>query len=134
MDGGTIGVIAIGGATFLLVIISLIFGSGLWTRREKVKIKVTGLSCNLTNEGELKVYLGMEFRRSGGSDIRDIKQVIIKPDQEIYDKLSQYYELDSEGTLKIDTRIELPREKFVSSYDKWENPTYESGNILRFAN
>ena len=124
MDGGTVVGTAVGVATLFFVLITLIWGSGLWGRREKIRIKVTNLACNITSDRELKVYLGMEFRRSGGSDIRDIKQVVIRPDQEISDELSQYFELDSEGSFIIDTRIELPRDKFMSSYDKWEHPTY----------
>jgi len=114
-------------ATLIVVIVTLIWGAGLWTRREKVKIRVTGLSDRVDGvERQISVYLGIEFRRSGGNDIRYISRVLRKPDQEIYGQLRQYFELPSDGMMKWDTRIELPRDKFVSSFNNLEPLTYKA--------
>ena len=127
MDWGTIAIIAIGGATLLLVIISLVWGTGLWRRREKAKIKVGPPDYRVDGvEPKIRVYLGIEFLRSGGSDIRYVSQLILKPDQELYEELRQYFELTSDGMIKLDTRIPLPRDKFTSSYNMWEPPTYKA--------
>jgi len=105
----------------------IIWGTGLWRRREKAKIKVGPPDYRVDGvEPKIRVYLGIEFRRSGGNDFRYARQVILKPDQEIYGQLRQYFDLPSDGIIKIDTRIELPRDKFASSYDMWGPPTYKA--------
>lgn len=132
MDGMTIAGIAIGVATLILVTISLIWGTGLWRHREKVEIRVTSLSYSVDAiERKIRVYLGIEFLRSGGNDIRYISQVMLKPEQETYNQLKQYFELPPDGIIRIDARIELPRDKFTSSYGRWEPRAYKAlANIL----
>jgi hypothetical protein len=122
MEAGTIAVIA------TAVAVPLIGGGiGLWRRRNNVRIKVTNVNYVVDGfEREIRVYLGIEFRRSGGSDIRYIRQVILKSDQETYSQLRQYFELPSDGLIQYDTQIELPRDKFVSSFNKLERPTYKA--------
>ena len=125
MDGVTIAGIAIGVATLILVTISLIWGTGLWRHREKVEIRVTSLSYSVDAiERKIRVYLGIEFLRSGGNDIRYISQVMLKPEQETYNQLKQYFELPPDGIIRIDARIELPRDRMISSYNNLESLAY----------
>lgn len=125
MDTATIATLVIGGATLLLVVVSLVWGTGLWKRREQVTIRVTSLSYAADGVlREIKVYLGIEFRRSGGNDVRYVSQVILKPDQEVYEELRQYFELPSDGMIKLDTRIPLPRDEVAST--SMPHPTYKA--------
>lgn len=125
MDDGTIAGLAIGGVTLLLVIISLVWGTGLWRRREKVKIRVTTLDYIVHGvEREIKVYLGIEFRRSGGNEVRYVSQVILKPDQEIYNQLRQYFELPSDGIIQFNTREKLSRDEVAPG--SMPRPTYRA--------
>ena len=62
--------IIIGLLTLALVIFTIVWGTGLWTHRERVKIKITtlGYSINMV-EKKITVYLGYELQRSGGKEI-----------------------------------------------------------------
>ena len=132
MDTATTWAIVIGGATLLLVIVSLIWGTGLWKRREKVKIRVTTLNYGVHFDPQaIDVDLAIEFHRTGGNDIRYVHQVLLKPDKEIYNQLRQYFELPSDGIIKLGQRMELPRDKFISSRGFIPKLTFEVSPNLR---
>lgn len=133
MGVGTIAGIAIGGATLILVIISLIWGAGLWRYREKVKIRVTRFDYEITREREFQIYLDMEFCRSGGRNIRYVSQVFIKPDHETFSQLVQYFELPADGLIKSDIkpdmRIELPGDKSIVPCINIPIPIYRKSTL-----
>ena len=106
-------------AGLILGLVNFLWGViSFWTRREKLKIRVTSPSYAIDGiHRQIRVYLGIEFRRSGGADIRYISRVILKPDQETYSQLGQYFNLPSDGIIRYDTRIELPRDKVMSSFN-----------------
>ncbi len=102
--------------TLALVIFTIVWGTGLWARREKVKIKITSISYGVNDsDGIVKVYWGGEFKRSGRDGIRYITQILLKPDGQKHAELQQYFSLPQDGVIRINERLELPRHKIVSS-------------------
>jgi hypothetical protein len=100
----------------MLAAIGIIWGKGLWARREMVKIKITSISYRVDDSSRIiKVYWGGEFKRSGGDEIRYIAQILIKPASQTYTELQQYFSLPNDGVIRINERLELKRAKIVSS-------------------
>jgi len=97
----------------------------LWTRREKVRIKITGIDYRVHGvKKELKVYLGSELHRSGHKEIRYINQVCLKPERQRYSELCHYFNLSDDGLVKFNGRIKLPRDTIV----RWptDDPSYKA--------
>jgi hypothetical protein len=88
-----------------------------WARREKVKIKITGLDCRVHGiDRKLTVYLGNELQRSGGKEIRYITQVLLKPEKQTYGELRNYFNLPDDGLIRFGGRIKLPSDTIVPLY------------------
>ncbi len=117
-------------ATLALVIFTIVWGTGLWTRRERVKIKFTNIDYRIIapkQEIRVRVYVGGEFQRSGEKEIRYINQVIFQPDKKLYNKLSKYFNLPASGLIKINTRLKLQREVIVALSPSYPDYAMRSG-------
>jgi hypothetical protein len=102
----------IGLATLVLVIFTIVWGTGLWTRREKVKIKITKLEYTaLELTDSIMVWLSCDVWMSGGKDIRYITGFRLKPDEHTYSQLCNYFDLPKDGLIKLNQRIELRRDE-----------------------
>ena len=110
-------------ATLTLVIFTIVWGTGLWVRREKVKIKFSSINYKVDpSKPEIKVYWGAEFQRSGQKDVRYIKQILLKPDKQTYRKLCKYFELPEDGMIRINEPLRLPRDARVTPIQSGEPP------------
>ena len=122
--------IIIGLVTLVLVIFTIVWGTGLWTRREKVKISVTKPSYSANDSDRvLRVFWSCELQRSGEKEIRYITQIQLKPDKQVYNELRQYFNLPEDGVIRITNRLELARGKIVSTghgVDKGVYPEYKA--------
>ena len=124
MTGSTIVIVVLSVLTFLGVIITIVWGSGLWRNREKTRLKFNQVSYSIrAYKGQLGLWPYMEFWRVGGRDLRYINKVILRPQRDIYEQLRKYFDLPKdEITLK--TRIELPRDAVVSSDSRLPQYSY----------
>jgi len=116
-------------ATLVLVIFTIVWGTGLWLRREKIEIKIESMCYNVDDVyRKVKVYWGGKFKRSGRKETRYITKIYFKPDRQTYGELQQYISLPGDGVIKIDTYIELPRDKIgYSGYgDEAFYPEYDA--------
>ncbi len=89
-----------------------------WKQREIIKIRIPQKVDYkvIIAKQKLVVYLGLEFRRSGGREIRYITRVILKPDEQLYSELQQHFKLPKEGEIEINNRVKLPRDEIVPLY------------------
>ena len=116
-------------ATLVFVIFTIVWGTGLWTHREKVKFLITKPSYS-TNDYDrvLRVFWSCELQRLGGEELRYITQILLKPDRQPYGELKRYFSLPDDGVIRINKRLELARGKIVSSGhgDEAVYPEYEA--------
>jgi hypothetical protein len=93
-----------------------------------VKIKITTLDYSIdSGERKITVYLGHELQRSGGKEIRYTTEILLKPDKQTYSKLCEYFKLPEDGLIRINERLELPRDKIVYPYiggERLSKPCY----------
>jgi hypothetical protein len=109
--------IIIGLVTLALVIFTIVWGTGLWKHRERVKIRITTLDYSIDSVGrKITVYLGYELQRSGGKEIRYTTQILLEPDKQTYSKLCEYFKLPEDGLIRINERLKLQRDNIVSPY------------------
>ena len=111
--------------SIFIVIISAVFEAlksfwDFWIRRERIKIRFEEPTYKVTVRDSgvqriIRLYWECEFRRLGGEDVRNIKQIQLKPAKEPYGKLKQYFKLPEDGVIKINKSLELPRGKKVTS-------------------
>jgi len=101
-------------ATLVLVIFTIVWGTGLWVRREKIKIKVTKPAYS-ANEVDrvLRVFWSCELQRLGGEQLRYTTHICLKPDAQVYHKLKKYFNLPKDGVIRTPNRLELARGKIV---------------------
>ena len=117
--------------TLALVIFGIIWGNGLWARREKIKINIHGPSYTATDfDRRLKVFWTCELQRLGGERVRYTARILLKPDKQTYKKLQKYISLPPDGIIPITNRLELTREEIVS-WGHWNGdvavyPEYEA--------
>jgi len=121
--------IIIGLLTLALVIFTIVWGTGLWAHKEKIKINITKPSYSVNEfDRVLRVFWGCELQRLGGEEVRYISQICLKPDAQVYRKLQEYFSLPQDGVIRINKRLELARGKIVSSGhgDEAAYPEYEA--------
>ena len=129
LDWLTITGLAVSLLTLLLVIFTIIWGTGLWARREKVKINVTKPSYSVNDfDRVLRVFWSVEVQKLGGQEVRYVAQICLKPDAQIYRELQKYFKLPQDGVIRISKRLALPRGKMASSGhgDEAAYPEYEA--------
>jgi hypothetical protein len=95
----------------LVAIVSFAFGQRPWARREKVKIKTSGVTYRTKNcERVMFEISDMELRRSGEEDIRHLTQILLKLDKDMYDKLEKLIDFRGERVMILkDTRVTIPK-------------------------
>jgi len=122
----------IGLATLVLVIFTIIWGTGLWTRREKVKFLVTKPNYN-ANEYDrvLRVFWSVEIQKFGGQEVHYVAQICLKPDGQTYDKLKRYFSLPDDGVIRINKRLALSRGHIASSGHGDEAAYPEYGTLMK---
>jgi len=100
-------------ATLALVIFTIIWGTGLWARIEKVEIKTSGVNYK-TKRQELITFevSDLEVQRTGQKEIRYLTKILLKLDEEDYGQLKGHVDFHSERELiLLDQRIGLPKHK-----------------------
>ena len=123
--------IIIGLIGLALVMVTIVWRTGLWTCRERVKIKITTLDYTVDSvEKKITVYLGYELQRAGGKEIRYTTQILLKPDKQPYSKLCEYFELPEDGLIRINERLKLQRDNIVSLYVGGGTPVHPSYRAL----
>jgi hypothetical protein len=91
------------------VIVSIVWGTGLCARREKVKVKITNLDFRTQGAKEkLRVYLAGEIRRPGGRAIRTVNRFELKPDSALYNKLRAHFCLPDNGLITYTGPLTIP--------------------------
>jgi hypothetical protein len=102
--------------TLVLILFTIVWGTGLWVRREKIKIKVTKPSY-IANEydRELRIIWSCELQRLGGEEIRYTAHICLKPDAQVYHKLEEYFDLPRDGVIRTYNQLELERGKIIST-------------------
>jgi len=102
--------------TFGLGLVNLLWGPAILARREKVKISVSRPSyATHMHDRVLRVFCSVSFRRLGGEKVRNVDQIRLKPDAQIYQELKKYFNLPKEGEIIISELLNLPRGEIVSS-------------------
>ena len=102
--------------TFILGLINFLWGGGILTRREKVKISIPRPTyAPHMHDRVLRVFCSVSFRRLGGEKVRNVDQIRLKPDAQTYQELQQYFSLPEDGVIRISGRISLARGATVSS-------------------
>lgn len=97
--------------TLGLVIFGILWGNNLLGRREKLKIKTTGVRLGSGNSGIVTFDISdMEFKRSGEADLRYFDKVLIKLDENTYDELKKLIDLRGErNVVLLDSRRPIPK-------------------------
>jgi hypothetical protein len=115
--------------TFGLGLVNLLWGPAILARREKVKISVPrpNYATNM-HDSVLRVFCGVSFRRLGGEKVRNVDQICLKPDAQIYQELNKYFNLPKDGVIRISELLELPQGEIVSSGQRHEpiHPEYSA--------
>jgi len=106
-----------------IVVVVVLF---LLPRRERVEIRISNLNYQVHGvDRKLTVYLGIEIQRSGRKEMRYVKQILLQPDKQIYGQLCDYFNLPSDGLIRINEQIKLPRDyKATFSHMASESPNY----------
>jgi hypothetical protein len=119
--------------TLALVIIGIIWGNGLWARREKIKINVTKPSYSANDfDGILRVFWSCELQRLGGNELRYTTHICLKPDTQTCHKLQKYFSLPKDGVIRTPNRLELARGKIVSTGHGVDTGVYpEYGALMK---
>ena len=137
MDTGTIVGLAIGGATLLLVIISLIWGPGLWTRREVVVFEEElNLNINPIRRKPSKSFpqhieqigfaLNFCLKRKSGEKERFVQSAYLQLDKALCQALSEYFEVPPDCAVRkecsppVELKRNLPQRFHILSHPDWK--------------
>jgi len=127
--------IIIGSVTLALIIFTIVWGTGLWVRREKIKIRSTKPSYSANDyDRVLRVFWSCELQRSGGEELRYTTHICLKPDAQIYRQLLEYFSLPNDGVIRITNRLELARGKIVSTGHGVDTGVYPEYDALMKTN
>ncbi|MBA7481583.1 hypothetical protein ES707_17057 [subsurface metagenome] len=135
LDWLTITGLAVSLLTLLLVIFTIFWGTGLWARRERVEINVTKPNYSVNDfDRVLRVFWSCELRRLGGEEVRYTSHICLKPDAQIYHRLKKYFNLPQDGVIRTPNRLELAREKIVSTGHGVDTGVYPEYDALMETN
>jgi hypothetical protein len=113
-------------ATLVLVIFTIVWGTGLWARREKVEIKTTGLNYKTLEDRITLKLFSTEIKRSGEKEVRCLNQIWLKPDKHSYNELRQCFSLPENGELMLaEGRLEL-RKGYPKLVERWNDYEYSA--------
>ncbi|MBN1862587.1 MAG: hypothetical protein JW790_02980 [Dehalococcoidales bacterium] len=95
----------IGIITLVLVIFTIVWGTGLWARRERAKIKTRGLHFQFKLGDRIVFKLNRtELQRSGNKELRSVKGILLRLDKSLHDELSQYIDFRQSRELLLTGR------------------------------
>jgi hypothetical protein len=120
--------------TLALVIFGVIWGNGLWARRERVKIKFSIIAYSIdTFNSNIKIQVrwAADLQRFGGRNVRYTRQILIKSDIQKYSELCEYFNLPGNGVIEINEWLKLMRDDIVSPYQAEGRPNYPVFSALQ---
>ena len=133
----------IAGITLIFVVLSFFLGPRPWARRERVKIKTSGVNYKMKNSEKLMFQISdLEVQRKGEKDIRYLTKILLKLDKNTYDELEELIDFDERSMILLDDRVPIPKykpthivwpqyEHKIKSISDWDRAKEEIQNKLR---
>jgi len=118
--------IIIGIVTLVLVIFTVVWGTGLWARRERAKIKTRGLHFQFRLGDRIVFKLNStELQRSGNKELRSVKRILLRLDKSLHDELSQYIDFSQSRELILTGRQGNLRKDEIRTVENWTDYEYK---------